>query len=621
MTRGLAAAIVAALTAGCGLTDPSTEVSVLPDVAPSDGGTGAGQPDAGSAGEVLQDAGRLSPDSGQPASQDAGAAPTPECSDGIDNDGDGLVDWQYDLGCANGDDDEAAAPRDQEGGFTTFDPSPASRIVYVSSSTGDDGRDGTSPALAVKTLARAAGLVRDGQHDFMLLRRGDTWRESLGAFKSGKDATHPLVVASYGESTARPRVEVATHFINHGGKARSFLALVGLEIVSYKKIPEAPDFDGATGGGLRFVGGGRSLLVEDCHFQYGEIVLQSFGTEHYEDLALRRNVIELSYHVDTCGQNQEFRPSGVYASHVTGLTLEENVFDHNGWNEDVPSACATMFNHNMYLNAHRLVVRDNVVARASSMGIKMRSDVTDGADELLFENNLLVDGEIGIGIGGNTSEPRRFTDTVIRRNVFTQIGMGNASGRNFAWMLEVTGNVNTRVEDNHFLHQPWFDNAYAITLASDALADIHVARNLFYDLRKRALNVKVGPAWSNVTVSDNTFVDPSHGSCLVEHQGSFTEVKYEGNAYSSGKGSDWFCIDGSRKTLAEWKTGSGETGASTWTGTFTDPDRTVGSYAATLGLEGTLEAYLGEAKKQSRFNWKGNLTAAAVNDYIRAGFE
>ncbi len=84
--------------------------------------------------------------------------------------------------------------------------------------------------------------------------------------------------------------------------------------------------------------------------------------------------------------------------HVNHLTIEGNVFDHNGWNEDVSSACATMYNHNMYLNANGLVIRDNIIARASSMGIKMRSDSTGDADDLVFENNLFVDGEIGSAI-------------------------------------------------------------------------------------------------------------------------------------------------------------------------------------------------------------------------------
>lgn len=546
-----------------------------------------------------------------------------ECNDGIDNDGDGLVDWQFDLGCAHGgDDDEAAAPRDQEGGFTTFDVGTDSKVVYVSSSEGDDANDGSSPSQAVATLSRGADLVRDGENDFMLLHRGDVWRdEELGRFKSGKDAAHPLVIASYGDSTDRPRVEVNANFINHNGQARSFVSVIGLEIISFPKIPGDPAFDGATGGGFRYVGGGEGLLIEGCHLTYGEVVVQSYGDVHYEGVEVRRNVIELSYHVDTCGQNSAHRPSGMYASHVNDLTIEGNVFDHNGWNEDVSSACATMYNHNMYLNANGLVIRDNIIARASSMGIKMRSDSTGDADDLVFENNLFVDGEIGIGIGGNTSEPARFSNVTIRNNVFTEIGIGNPTDRNFSWMLSVTDNVHATIEDNYFLHQPWYTNAYGIALGGGSTSDITVSGNLFYDLKARSLRVQPEAGWSNIQIHDNTFVDPTHDSCLVDHEGGFGAVTYANNAYLSETGSDWFCVDGNRRSMAEWASDSGETGASTFSGTFSDPSRTVETYAASLGLTSSLEAFLEVARQQSRLTWRSDMTADAVNDYIRAGFQ
>ncbi len=573
------------------------------------GGDGAGPGGGGGAGAGGDGTGGT----GRPA----------ECGDGIDNDGDGLVDWQRDLGCANqDDDDESAAPRADEDGFTTFDASAGSQIVYVSSSAGDDANDGSSPSAAVATLGRAAELVRDGEHDFMLLRRGDTWRgESLGRFKSGQDAEHPLVVAGYGDELELPRVEIDRNFIDHNGQARDYVALVGIHFVVYPKIPGDPAYDGETSGGLRYVGGGRGLLIESCHFEHAELVVQTYGDFHYDGVEVRRNVIEDNYHIDTCGQNSAHRPSGIYSSHVAGLTIEGNVFDHNGWSEEVASACATMYNHNMYLNADGLVVRDNIIARASSMGIKMRSDATGDADDLVFENNFFVDGEIGLGIGGNTEEPHRFSNVTIRDNVFSQIGIGNPTERNFSWMLQVSDNLSGTVEGNYFLHQPWYTNAYGIDLGGGTATDITIRGNTFYDLRQRALRVNAVSGFSNVLVSGNRFVDPTHGSCLVDHSGGFGAVVYESNEYQSASGEDWFCVDGARQSLAEWATTAGETGATEWTGSFTDPDRTVGEYADRLALGSDLEAFLAAAVAQTRFTWRPELTAPAVNDYIRAGFQ
>ncbi|MFH0976541.1 MAG: hypothetical protein V1874_12235 [Spirochaetota bacterium] len=506
-------------------------------------------------------------------------------------------------------------------GFSKFEPGSDSVVIFVSSSEGNDANNGTSSERAVKTLARAAALVRDGQNDFIMLRRGDTWRgESLGRFKSGLDANNPLVITSYGESTERPRIEIDRHFIDHDGHARSFVAVMGLHIVSYPKMPEDPAFDGATGGGFRYIGGGTGLLIEDCHIQYGELVVQSYGGYHYENVQIRRNIIEFNYHVDTCGQNPTYRPSGMYASHVTGLVIEGNIFDHNGWNKDVTSACATMYNHNMYLNANRLIVRENIITRASSIGIKIRSDTSGDVNDLLFENNLLVDGEIGISIGGNTEEANRFNHVIIRRNVFSQIGMGNPTGRNFSWMLDVKDNSNTIIENNHFLHQPWYTNAYGIQLQGNSGSNIAITGNILYNLRQRSIYVRTMDGWNDIVISNNTIVDTAHDSSLIDHNGSFDDVVYQNNRYFSNTGDQWFCVDGLRRTLSQWISVSGETGAVSWTGSFTDPSRTVGTYAATLGLQNTLEAFIAAAKKQNRLNWQGKFTAGAVNDYIRAGF-
>ncbi len=362
-------------------------------------------------------------------------------------------------------------------------------------------------------------------------------------------------------------------------------------------------------------------MIEDCRLTYGELVVQSYGDDqHYQNVQVRRNVIEKNYHINTCGQNSAYRPSGMYASHVNVLLIEGNLFDHNGWNEDVESACATMFNHNMYLNADNLVVRDNIIARASSMGIKMRSDVSGDADNLLFANNFFVDGEIGLGIGGNTSEAHRFSNVVVNENVFSQIGMGNPTQRSFAWMLDIADILKGDIRSNYFLHQPWYNNAYGIYLGGDSTSEININENRFYNLASRSLRAASKSGWSDNTVEDNIFVDPSHASCLVYHEGDFSTLNYSNNHYYSSHVGDWFCGD-VQANLTDWQSASGETGANIWNNSFSDPDRTIASYAELLGLSPSLEAFIEQAREQSRLNWNNDLTAEAINTYIKAGFE
>ncbi|MCB9596232.1 MAG: right-handed parallel beta-helix repeat-containing protein [Sandaracinaceae bacterium] len=618
-TRSMLVVLLALSLVGC-------DEAVDPDAGAARDGGGVGS-DGGADGPdaAPRDGGGTAPDA---AGADAGVS---ECDDGIDNDGDGLVDWQRDLGCwGPGDRTEAARPRDEEAGFTTFDVGTDSVVVYVAKG-GDDGNDGATPETAVATLARAAELVRDGENDFVLLHRGDTWRDPVWPrrFLSGRDATHPMVIASYGDSTERPRLELGTWFINHDGQARSFVAITGLHFVGYQFDPDDPGFTGEGDGALRYVGGGEHLLVEDCHLEYAELVVQSCCGESYADVEVRRNVVEKAYHAGTCSPGDPngdptFRPSGMYSSHVERLTIEGNLFDHNGWNEDVATACATIYNHNLYLNGHDVVIRDNLLTRASSIHIKLRSDTTGDMSGLVVENNFFVEGEIGVSLGGNTTEPGRFSESTVRRNVMSDIGRSRPTTRSLAWGLDVSDNDGLSVTQNLFLdqHEMGVGNSYALNLAGGTANDVVVEDNLFYRIQRTAIRARPTAGHSAIRVAGNDLVDPDQDSCLVDHDGPFGAYRYADNRYqSSADDADWFCTASGRASLEEWQTASGETGASRLPDPgFPDPDRTVETYAESLGLAPTLDAFLAAARQQSRLTHRPELGAPALNDYVRAGF-
>jgi len=595
-------------------------------VAPLGGASGAGGAGTGGGGGA---GGTGSGGSGGVGG--SGSTLPTECADGIDNDGDGLVDWQQDLGCYGpADTSEAALGRSEEDGFTTFDIASDSVVVYVSDS-GDDTASGASPALAVKTLARAANLVRDGQNDFILLKRGDTFcDQTLGRFKSGRDATHPLVVASYGDSTELPRVEASDFFINHDGQTRSFVAVVGLHFVSTGRDPAGADYAATNDGVFRYVGNGNHLLIEGCHLEYGGIVVQSYGAsgEKYQDVEVRRNVVENVYHAATCAPgdpngDSTYRPSGMYSSHVERLTIEGNLFDHNGWNQDVATACATIYNHNLYLNGTDVVIRDNVLARASSIHIKLRSDTTGDMQGAVIEGNYFFEGEIGVSIGGNTTEPFRFVSSTIRRNVFSDIGRSQPTTRTLAWGVDTQDNDGLLIEENYFLNQrqPGVSNSYAVQIAGDTERDVTVQRNLFYRIQKRSLRASAVAGHESIVVRDNTFADPDQGSCLIEHSGAFSAYTYAGNRYfSSAAPGAWFCIGGTG-ALDAWKAASGEADALALPALdYPEPDRSIESYAQSLGLGSTSQSYLDVARGQTRLNYDAKLGAPAITAYIRAGF-
>jgi hypothetical protein len=438
-----------------------------------------------------------------------------------------------------------------------------------------------------------------------------------------------MVIASYGDSKELPRIAAGDFFINHDGQVRSFVAVVGLHFVVSNRDPTDPAFDGAGDGVFRYVGSGSNLLIEGCHLEYGEIVVQSYGTGVYADVDVRRNVIQKAYHAGTClpgnpNGDSTYRPSGMYSSHVERLTVEGNVFDHNGWNEDVPTACATIYNHNLYLNGNDLVIRDNILARASSIQIKLRSDTTGDMNGTVIENNTFVEGEIGVSIGGNSQEAYRFSSSAIRRNVMTDIGRSQPTTRTLAWGVDVQDNDGLTIESNHFLNQrqSGVDNSYALNIAGTTERSVTVQSNLFYRIQSRSLIANSVAGHESIRISDNTFADPDQGSCLIDHNGSYAGYTYQSNRYlSSAAQGSWFCLDSGNSSIDVWKTTSGEADATALTSLgFADPDRNVETYSASLGLASDLASFLAKARAQTRLDWNTALTAPAVNDYIRGGF-
>src|SRR4051812_3980961 len=67
-------------------------------------------------------------------------------------------------------------------GWTVVTPSADTRIIYVSSSQGNDANDGLSAATPVKTLVRGTAIMRTrtGFPDWLLLKRGDVFKEGIG---------------------------------------------------------------------------------------------------------------------------------------------------------------------------------------------------------------------------------------------------------------------------------------------------------------------------------------------------------------------------------------------------------------------------------------------------------
>ena len=79
-------------------------------------------------------------------------------------------------------------------------------------------------------------------------------------------------------------------------------------------------------------------------------------------------------------------------------------------------------------------------------------------------------------------------------------------------------------------------------------------------------------------------------------------------------------VGGSSLTLDGWRALMADPDSVTWTPTYPESTRSIEGYQQFLGGTATLEAFLAEARLQSRATWRPEYTARTVNAWVRAGF-
>lgn len=463
-----------------------------------------------------------------------------------------------------------------DNGFTPIVPSNDSRLIYVSSSQGSDDNDGLSQESPVKTLAKAFDLARENYPDHIYLKRGDVWRgENLSGVRSGRNASEPAVVAFYGESGARPRLENTTSFMNiWQGKpgdsrrpVRKHVWFIGLDFYAYSRDPNHPKFsntDAGSPGKVSFLSHHEDILFEDNLFRYVEVTVQGFEHGDPENFRFRRNIFTGAY-VNTSSYHRDSRPSNMYTAKLSNLLLEENVFDYGGWNPNVVGAGANMFNHNVYLQSTTsdVVVRGNIFTRASSHGIQARG----GA---LVENNFFGRNAVSLLIGYNSDNPlapgvrAHALNNVISEGFSMAKGIDPCEGTNLCtlalWGLDLStdgAEADYRAEGNVVqLHAPEDDRSYDVI-------------NPDYGLVKK--DYLFGPNDSVVAASNN----------LAYHWVNDTQGDDAG---------------------------------------YPDPDRNLADYNASLGGEQSFDAFMQVVLNRPLQSWDERYSAAAINDYIRAGY-
>jgi hypothetical protein len=510
-------------------------------------------------------------------------------------------------------------------GWTDVLPSPDTRTIFVSSSMGDDRNDGTSPNFPVKTLSRGYNRLRDGMPDHLLLRTGDVWEETFPKWRiSGRSADEPMLLGKYGPGD-KPLILAGdnTAFATAGDV--SHLAIIGISLFAHTRDPyNVATYKGTAGGdGLAFWGGVHDLLIEDVTVdQFTKNIVFFPANGRTTDVRIRRSVITDAYN-----------GSGVYAGGVDGLTVEGNVFDHNGWNEivDIPEQ---RIDHNLYIqsNTSRVVVQDNLFVDGGMHGLQARSGG-------IIRNNLFVRNAIGMSFGvvsGASSTPGGVNGE-ISGNIF--LGGRDVRGSVLGWAIEV-GNTRdgggTVVRDNIMAHdmtrkfaaiQLNFGRTIENPEETVGLHDVSLVGNIVYDWHSafsttsRFENGGTGIAsFGSVLLRNNDFQQISSGR-IIEHRQPLDTMleKWEGNRYFSDAEKVVFREGSRERRFDDWQEFVDPTSAYREVEYFA-PDRSVESYSVSLGHRNRVGALVSEMRHQTRNYWREEYTTAALMKYLGDGF-
>ena len=530
-------------------------------------------------------------------------------------------------------------------GYTIWTESGDTRKVYVSQSDGDDADSGLTEALAKKTIAAGVALMRDGFPDWLLLKRGDTWTNEpidTSWTLSGRSKSEPMLINSYGASEVRPvlKLGILTAW-SCDPVGCSYVAIVGINFYAHTRNPSDGDYVDQVTGEAGFVwrdstGGTVHTYfhVEDCIFNFfkscGAVI--DTGDESANDFVFRRNQFTNSYR-----RSSEGNSHGLYLQEVHDILMEENLFDHNGWNETATEAEATTHNHNVYYNVgcSNLNFSNNINARPSSHGIQMREGGT-------FEDNLVIQAPLnsfGFVLGGSQADPYRDDGVsgTIKNNCIMDPGDIDGASRGTGFEIANINATGLEISGNLFANDASpSPNSRALDFVHDngpvGLSNVNIHDNVVYSwklgLYIRDIDV---PAFTltNFVHNDNEYQamlrNESNGVAGVRQTETQAQITHTNNTYDfdgTVPADREFRIDGVSDDFASWQSGT-EATATESTISYTDATRTAETYrdAEESTSGSTLDDFLDEVKLQSPYNWRTAYTAKEVNDWIKGGFD
>jgi hypothetical protein len=483
--------------------------------------------------------------------------------------------------------------------WTDLTPSFDTQHVYVSFSSGNDNNNGFSPQAAKRTIQAAVQVLRPNRPDWLHIKRGDTFPGGMGDWNlSGRSATEPMVVTTYGTSTARPLFQCGTsdgltvHY-----SAVHDVAFTGLHF-------DANTYNGSNGApyGVSLLMPCTRVLVEDCKIErfICNVRFQGWGGTHY-NLKLRRSVIADAWTTGTS------HAQGMYCEGIDGLLVEECVIDHNGWRDNIPGAIATIFRHNLYVQDNT----SNVVARGGSHGMQARSGG-------IVNNNLLLGNAINLHVGMSFSSVSAHVAQVIGNVILDGRNISGSEPRGWGITFQSLGSA--EVANNVCAHNT--NGYYPLSYDLDSnpgvgLNNVNFHHNVSYKWGG-PVNMS-GNRFTGFQLRYNDLQDFWNSEMI--HAGSAPGMTSANNRFHTTLATNaWMLYNGQSMSLQTWKQMVNDTTSVAAQVSYPRANQTIVQYDLATGGSGSLASFMSRARNQSRLNWNSQLVGTNAAAYFRSNF-
>lgn len=474
-------------------------------------------------------------------------------------------------------------PTPTPGGFTQFVPASDTQRVYVSSSQGADANDGLDPSRPVRSLARGYSLIRNGSADWLLLKSGDTWHETFGAFtKNGRSNAERLLIGSYGTGD-RPKLLTGVSPAIYSNNTNSQGALAGSNVIISDLDMYMDQNDGTQqNGAVMFFNKHAHILIENCrmtNYSVG-IVVQEANQDpliaRTSDLKVRYVVVNGTVHYGD-GHSQ-----GMFLGNIDGMVLENNAILRASLGQE------TKFSHAVY--AHELsgpmTVRNNIFSSPHSAGDLM---IRPGG---VVEGNVGLRNSIHLTVGASEVSPTN--DNIVRNNLAVESRDSGGDARvAYAFSL---GSLGGGIVEGNLAVGASSGTETITAMDISNINNVTFTKNVVYHWMSNPVGWSTGFSvyhCSGATSFTNNMILEAGARVIGDMPGC--APSYSNNIF---RGRDFA---GAEPSLP-------------------NTNVSIEGFAASVGVPATLDSLLNAIAEQRRGSYRSDLSAQAINNYFRQGF-